>query len=962
MRLLLAFVALLLCSVVHAQLLTWTPDFPTENNASQTLVITMDASKGNQGLLNHTPVTDVYVHLGVITNKSANATDWKYVKFSQNFNQPNAQLQATSLGNNKWSFTIPGSLRSYFGITDATETIQKIAILFRSGNGAKKQANSDGSDMYIPIYTDALAVRLNQPAREPRYVPAAEPQNWSVGTSFTVQASSNKPANLTLYHNGTVIATAANATTISGTSTVAAQGNQEIKVEAVEGTNTQTDVMNVFVSPATSPVLALPAGVRDGINYEAGNTAAVLVLHAPGKAKALVIGDFNDWTQNTQYIMNKTPDGNKFWIRITGLNAATEYGFQYIVDDNIRIADPYAQKILDPWNDQYISTTTYPNLKAYPTGKTTGIVGVLNPNQTAYTWTTNSYTRPDKRGLVIYELLVRDFVAAHDWNTLRDTLTYLKRLGVNAIEFMPFNEFEGNNSWGYNPDFYFAPDKYYGTASSLKQFIDVCHANGMAVIMDIALNHSFGLSPMVQLYWDAANNRPAANNPWFNPTPKHPFNVGYDMNHESLDTRYFTSRVVEHWLTEYKIDGFRFDLSKGFTQVNSGDNVSTWSNYDASRIAIWKRYYDTTQLKSPNSYVILEHFAVNQEEKELSDYGMLFWGNLNYNYHEAAKGIVSNSDFKWVFSKERGWSRPYVVGYMESHDEERLMRLNILEGNTSNPLHNTRDTAVALKRMELASAFFFTVPGPKMIWQFGELGYDYSINTCENGTVSNDCRLSPKPIRWDYKNDPRRARLFDVYSSLIKLRFHTWYKDAFMSDRVEYSVGGAFKWIKVTTDTSNLLVVGNFDVGANSGTVTFPSAGTWFDYLENTTFTATGSGQSISLLPGEYHVYVNRNVNNISTTPIRDVINNGPALEASVFPNPIRSGFSLEVNLPQSGATQVELINVVGQQVATLHNGFKPKGKQVLTFNRAALGLSSGNYYLKITHRESQKIIQVTLQ
>jgi hypothetical protein len=264
--------------------------------------------------------------------------------------------------------------------------------------------------------------------------------------------------------------------------------------------------------------------------------------------------------------------------------------------------------------------------------------------------------------------------------------------------------------------------------------------------------------------------------------------------------------------------------------------------------------------------------------------------------------------------------------------------------------------------MELASAFFFTVPGPKMIWQFGELGYDYSINTCENGTVSNDCRLSPKPIRWDYKNDPRRARLFDVYSSLIKLRFHTWYKDAFMSDRVEYSVGGAFKWIKVTTDTSNLLVVGNFDVGANSGTVTFPSAGTWFDYLENTTFTATGSGQSISLLPGEYHVYVNRNVNNISTTPIRDVINNGPALEASVFPNPIRSGFSLEVNLPQSGPTQVELINVVGQQVATLHNGFKPKGKQVLTFNRAALGLSSGNYYLKITHRESQKIIQVTLQ
>jgi glycosidase len=772
----------------------------------------------------------------------------------------------------------------------------------------------------------------------------------------------SKPSTLTLYHNNVVIATAPNAQTISGNVSITAQGNQEIKVVATDGTSTQTDIITVFVSPSTSPVLALPAGVRDGINYEAGNTAAVLVLHAPDKSKAYVIGDFNDWALNTQYVMNKTPDGQKFWIRLTGLQANTEYGYQYIVDDNLRIADPYAQKVLDPWNDQYITSTTYPGLKAYPTGKTTGIVSVLNPSQTAYSFTTTNYTRPDKRGLVIYELLVRDFVAAHDWNTLRDTLTYLKRLGVNAIEIMPFNEFEGNVSWGYNPDFYFAPDKYYGTAASLKQFIDVCHANGIAVVMDIALNHSFGLSPMVQLYWDAANNRPAANSPWFNPVEKHPFNVGYDMNHETDATRYFVSRVVEHWLTEYKIDGFRFDLSKGFTQVNSGSDVNAWSNFDASRIAIWKRYYDTLQLKAPGSYAILEHFAANNEEKELSDYGMLLWGNLNYNYSEAAKGVVANSNFQGVLHTNRGWNNPHLIGYMESHDEERLMRRTLTEGNMANPSHRTRDTAVALQRMELASAFFFTTPGPKMIWQFGELGYDYSINTCENGTVSNDCRLSPKPIRWDYKNDPRRAKLYNVYSSLIKLRFHPWYREAFMSNRVDQSLGGGFKWLKIDTDTSDLVVVGNFDVFAATGTVTFPSAGTWYDYLENTTYTASGSSQSITLQPGEYRVYVNRNVNNVATTPVRDVINNGSALEGSVYPNPVRGSFAVAVNLPQSGATQVELLNVAGQHVAVLHNGFKPKGRQVLTFNRGELRLASGTYFLKVSHRGSQKMIQVTLQ
>lgn len=962
MRLLLAIVAVLLGSAVHAQLLSWTPDFPLEDNPSQSLVITVDASKGNKGLLNYNP-NDVYVHLGVLTNLSTGATPWKYVKTT--WGTTDAAAKATSLGNNKWSFTITGSLKAYFGVP-AGETIQKVAILFRNGAGStdKVQRNTDGSDMYIPVYgASELAVRINQPAREPKYVPALEPQNWAVGASYPVQAVASKPSTLTLYHNGTIIANGANAQAISGTVNITAEGNQQIIVEANDGTTTKTDVVNVFVSPATSPVLDLPAGVRDGINYQENNTAAVLVLHAPGKNKAVVVGDFNDWIQNTQYLMNKTPDGQKFWIRLTGLDAATEYGFQYIVDDNIRIADPYAQKVLDPDHDQYITSATYPNLKAYPTGKTTGIVSVLNPKQTAYSWTTTNYTRPDKRGLVIYELLLRDFVAAHDWNTLRDTLSYLRRLGVNAIEIMPFNEFEGNLSWGYNSSFYFAPDKYYGTAASLKQFIDVCHANGMAVIMDIALNHQFSQSPLVQLYWDAANNRPAANSPWFNPVEKHPFNVGYDMNHQSDATRYFVGRVVEHWLLEYKIDGFRFDLSKGFTQNNTLGNVDAWSAYDASRVAIWKGYYDTVQKKSPASIVILEHFAANNEEKELSDYGMLLWGNLNYNYSEGTKGVVANSNFQGVLHTNRGWTYPYLVGYMESHDEERLMRRTLTEGNTSNPAHNPRDTTVALRRMELAAAFFLTTPGPKMIWQFGELGYDYSINTCENGTtVSNDCRLSLKPIRWDYKNDPRRAKLYEVYSNLNKLRFHPWYREAFMSNRVEYSLGGDLKWIKIDTDSSDLVVVGNFGVTATSGTITFPAAGTWYDYLGNTTFSATGAAQSMGLLPGQYFVYVNRNVNNVATTPVREVINNGTALEAAVYPNPVRGFFAVAVNLPQSGSAQVELINVAGQRVAVLHNGFKPKGEQVLSFSREELRLASGTYFLKVSHRGSQKVIQVTLQ
>jgi 1,4-alpha-glucan branching enzyme len=503
-------------------------------------------------------------------------------------------------------------------------------------------------------------------------------------------------------------------------------------------------------------------------------------------------------------------------------------------------------------------------LKDYPTGLTKGIVSVLQTGQTAYNWAVPNFQKPDKRNLVIYELLLRDFVAAHDWKTMKDTINYFKNLGINAIELMPFNEFEGNLSWGYNPDFYFAPDKYYGPKNTLKAFIDECHKQGIAVLMDIALNHSCGQSPMVQMYWDGVNNRPASDNPWFNTVTKHAFNVCYDMNHESAATKRFVSNVMDHWMNEYKVDGFRFDLSKGFTQKQTCDNnggscdVGGWSAYDQSRINIWKAYYDTMQLKSPGSYCILEHFADNSEETVLSNNNMLLWGNGNYNYNQASMGFTYQSDFSGTFANVRNWSNPFLISYMESHDEERLMYKNINFGNGGGS-YNIKDTTIALQRQELVAAFFFTVPGPKMIWQFGELGYDYSINYCANGTVNNACRTNDKPIRWDYFQETRRKKLYDVYSKLIKLRTNPLFKDIFTTNVTEQNLGGYIKSIILKSQPNKIVVVGNFDVWTQTATITFPTAGIWYDYLNNTTFNATGGAQSFDLAAGEYHIYTSVN-------------------------------------------------------------------------------------------------------
>ncbi len=944
---------LLFVPPINAQLLGTSPFFIQDSTSSVDIIC--DAARGNHGLLNYTPATDVYVHIGCITTASSSTSDWRYSKFT--WGTTNSAAQCVYLGNNQWKYTITGGLRSFFGITNSAEKIIKIAILFRNGNGSNVLRNADGSDMYIPVTDASLQVRIAQPYTQPTYTRQPEPMAKIVGDTLTLAANASQSAAMKLYFNGVVVAAQSGTATLSANVAIISPGTQTIVSEAVNGTSTSMDTLNFFVAPpiVTAP---LPAGVKDGINYEPGDTSLTLVLYAPLKKSVTVIGDFNNWLQASQYQMNRTPDSSRYWLRITHLTPGTEYAYQYVIDGNLKVADYSTEKILDPANDPYISSGTYPLLKAYPAGKTNGIVSIFQTGSTPYNWQVTAFNRPAKQNLVIYELLVRDFIAAQNWQTLKDTLSYIKRLGANAIELMPFTEFEGNNSWGYNPIFYFAPDKAYGTATALKQLIDECHKQGIAVIMDMVMNHSFGQSPMVQMYWDAANNRPAANSPWFNVTATHPFSVGYDFNHQSQATKDFVDRVMTHWLVNYKIDGFRWDLSKGFTQTNNPTDVNAWSAYDSSRITIWKRIYDKMQSIAANTYCILEHFAANQEEMALSDYGMLLWGNANYNFNQATMGYATDWNFQWGISKSRGWSNLNMVTYIESHDEERLMYKNITYGN-SNGSYTVKDLNTALKRNEMAAAFWAMIPGPKLLWQFGELGYDFSINRCENGTIDAGCRTAPKPVKWDYTANSNRAALYNVYTQLIRLKLMPNYISTFTTPNVTYDLSGGLKWLKLDTDSLKVMVVGNFDVTAATASVTFPAAGTWYSYLTNATHPATGSLESITLQPGEYYVYTNKNINNNLITAIGPATGRADGIaQLSILPNPVTGNAVIQYELTTSGNTLLDVWNLMGSRLAVLENGFKAKGVHRITMNRKDISLGShpaGTYLLRVTVNGKQQ-------
>jgi 1,4-alpha-glucan branching enzyme len=613
-----------------------------------------------------------------------------------------------------------------------------------------------------------------------------------------------------------------------------------------------TDKKYAF-TPGTVTYATMPSGLEYGINATSGSSEATLVLYdkdAKGNSKdyCYVIGNFNDWKIDDKYMLKRDKDAGCWWITLTGLNPTKEYEFQYyigtVADGGMRMADPYSEKVLNP-DDSYISTSTYPNLTAYPSG-TSGYVTCFTIDRTAYSWQYPDFKVSDPDDLVIYEMHLRDFSATGDINGATGHLDYLRNLGINAIELMPVQEFEGNDSWGYNPCFYFALDKAYGTREMYKAFIDKCHSMGIAVIFDVVYNQATGSCPLAALYWDSSNSKPASTNPWFNTDAPHPYSVFCDFNHESALTRAFVKRSIKYLLTEYHVDGFRFDLTKGFT--NKASTESTASNYDASRIAILKDYHSAVKEANANAVMICEHFCDISEEKELANDGMKVWNNLNYAYCQSAMGYSEGSSFSVLWA---GSSRPFgsQVGYMESHDEERTSYKQITYGiNSIKASLSTR-----MKQEECNAAFFLTVPGPKMVWQFGELGYDISIN--ENG------RTGKKPLHWDYFNDPIRKALYDTYSKLLKFRSdhpEFFSSDAAFSWKVAVSNWSTGRFISCTSaDGSKAFeVVGNFDDADHEMSVTLPSAGSYTEYFSGATLDASTGTVNVTVPAHEFRLYV----------------------------------------------------------------------------------------------------------
>jgi 1,4-alpha-glucan branching enzyme len=871
--------------------------------ADESITIIYDATQGTSGLVG---ASKVYMHSGVITD-SQTGTSWQNVVGNWGADDGIGQMSKVSGTTDKWEITL--TPRSYFSVNPST-TVYRLAMVFRNADGSKEGKNDANADIFIDLATDAVNLQIT----------STNPLLVDNGDIIPLTATTCSNAIFNLYIDNIL------EDTQSGTNqysynyqvTQAAGSLVQARLTAEVGVDTNEQVFSFSVR--TSTVSApRPAGIVEGINYDAADpTEVTLSLLAPLKSSVYVIGDFNNWQILPSYQMKK--DGEYFWLEVTSLTPTKEYVFQYLVDETIRVADPYTDKVSDPWDDQYIDQATYPNLIKYPQDFTNFRASVLQTGQQPYNWVNTSFTPAAKEDLVVYELLVRDFDDLHTYKAVKSRLDYLENLGINAIHIMPTNEFEGNISWGYNPNFYFAPDKYYGTKNDFKALIDECHSRGIAVIIDVVLNHSYNSSPMVRMYWNTGANRPAADNPWYNEVSnfENPdAQWGNDFNHESTYTRNFIDSVNTYWLREYKIDGFRFDFTKGFSNSFKSNATDNWgSKYDPARISNLKRMADVIWTEKSDAIVIFEHLSENSEETELANYGVLLWGNMSYDYNEMSMGYASGKSIAWGYYKARGWADNNLMAYMESHDEERQMFKNITFGNSLGS-YDVKSKNTALQRSRAASAFFFTVPGPKLMWQFGEFGYDISID--EGG------RTSVKPTKWEYLDDPNREQLFETYKELIGLRDK--YK-VFTTGNFTWQPSGNFKSIHIDNTDTSVVVIGNFDMSPTMMDPQFQHTGTWYDFFTSTELNVSDVNATIPLGPGEFRIYTDKKLH----TPKQDIITGiEDSLigdEVTVYPNPTKGHLNirLDSNTRSRGTQSWRIVDVFGKEVLS---GSSPSGSEI---------------------------------
>jgi 1,4-alpha-glucan branching enzyme len=529
--------------------------------------------------------------------------------------------------------------------------------------------------------------------------------------------------------------------------------------------------MTSYTRPEARPA---PEGTPHGA-ADRGDGRVTFALWAPWKQSVHLIGDFNDWNRDADPLA--VDESGLWWIEKR--LAPGTYGYQFVLDGETVIADPYARRL------RWAEGSPQPH-------------ALIEVGAAPYRWNDGDFHIKPLNELVIYELHVGDFSPDGTFAGVMERLDHLAGLGVDAIELMPIQEFPGDRSWGYNPAYFFAPESSYGTPEDLKRLVDAAHQRGIGVILDMVFNHTTSDSPLNLLYpYDQNPYMGSDSNPWGFP----------DLNHWNDATKRLIHDIQAYWLSEFHIDGFRYDHVEGINwDGESGMSFIAWSARQAK----------------PHVYLIGEHLvgdtgAVVRATEVDATWHWRFQRVLAAQLREGEYQGNQYGDLDAVlsvitFAPDGYTDNAQAINYLESHDEERIALLV-----RTNP---AIDEAGAVRKSMLGAIVLFTAQGVPMLYH----GQEFGAQAPKTTDVSK--------IPWDNLESDAGQALYRHYAALAYLR-HT--QGALTGNTFEPLVVDPEKKVLVyhrwNDVGSNVVVAVNFSPTPQMVAIPFPQPGRWHEWL-----------------------------------------------------------------------------------------------------------------------------------
>ncbi len=484
--------------------------------------------------------------------------------------------------------------------------------------------------------------------------------------------------------------------------------------------------------------------------HDSTGTGVTFRVWAPNATSVYVPGQFNSWSTTANPLGKEFTNGgwNGNWSGdVAGATNGSQYkyyinfpgGTGYISGTSVWRHDPRARK--------EVSADTGSGDNDY----------IYDP--TAFNWTNETPMSPSLNDLVIYEMHIGTFYNPNSGSGLQGKFTdatnrldYVKSLGVSAVEILPIWEFPGSASWGYNPaDIFAADNDHYGGPDGLKTFVKACHARGLAVFMDVVHNH---YGPTDLDLWDFdgwagvnslggggiyffQSNTNLQITPWGDTRP----------NFSSNQVCSFVQDNFTMWLSEYHMDGFRWDTPYTIMHDNNGNYIPAAENLvNAINAMIHTNYAHKISIAED----VYNSFGYDSTWDTTYPYNvtpiLTNTVDANRSMSDLATALQYNQRFGGAASSNR-------VSFLESHDVVGDLNNGVRLVTAIDPV--TPNSYRARKLSLLGTALTFTAPGVPMFFQGQEM-------------LENQQFSTGRPVDWTKTNT--YSAIVRCYHDMIRLR------------------------------------------------------------------------------------------------------------------------------------------------------------------------------------------------